>query len=133
MSAKGRNLGLIDDNYKIESFIQTDAALNPGNSGGALVNTKGLLVGITSAIISPSGAYAGNSFAIPVNIVKKVVEDLRQYGEVQRAFIGVGINEVTPELIDKENLKLDAVKGVYLSKINDGGAASDAGLKERRM
>ena len=102
-----------------------------GNSGGALVNTKGQLVGITSAIISPSGAYAGNSFAIPVNIVKKVVEDLKQYGEVQRAFIGVGINDVTPELIDKENLKLDAVKGVYLSKINDGGAASDAGLKEK--
>jgi serine protease Do len=131
VSAKGRNLNLIDDNYKIESFIQTDAALNPGNSGGALVNTKGQLVGITSAIISPSGAYAGNSFAIPVNIVKKVVEDLKQYGEVQRAFIGIGINDVTPELIDKENLKLDAVKGVYLSKINDGGAASDAGLKEK--
>ena len=76
VSAKGRNLGILDSDYKIESFIQTDAALNMGNSGGALVDTKGLLVGITSAILSPSGAYAGNSFAIPVNIVKKVVEDL---------------------------------------------------------
>ena len=131
VSAKGRNLNIIDDNYKIESFIQTDAALNPGNSGGALVNTRGQLVGITSAIISPSGQYAGYSFAIPVNIVKKVVEDLKQYGEVQRAFIGVGIEDVTPDLIDKENLKLDAVKGVYLNRINDGGAASDAGLKTK--
>jgi len=132
ISAKGRNLSFPgDDRYKIESFIQTDAALNMGNSGGALVNTKGLLVGITSAIISPNGAYAGNSFAIPVNIVKKVVEDIRQYGEVQRAFMGVSIGEVTPDLIDKENLKLNSVKGVYLSNINDGGAAKDAGLKEK--
>lgn len=129
VSAKGRNLGLIDDNYKIESFIQTDAALNPGNSGGALVNTKGLLVGITSAIITPSGTFAGYSFAIPVTIVRKVVEDLKQYGEVQRAFIGVKISDVTPELIDKENLKLDAVKGVYLSEVTEGGAALEAGLK----
>jgi Do/DeqQ family serine protease len=132
VSAKGRNLGLIDNNYKIESFIQTDAALNPGNSGGALVNTKGLLVGITSAIITPSQAFAGYSFAIPVNIVRKVVEDLKQYGEVQRAFIGISNPaDVNSELIDKENLKLDAVKGVYLSKVNEGGAAADAGLKEK--
>jgi Do/DeqQ family serine protease len=132
VSAKGRNLDMLSDKqFKIESYIQTDAALNMGNSGGALVNTRGLLVGITSAIVSPSGAYAGNSFAVPVNIVKKVVEDLKQYGEVQRAFIGVSIGEVTPDLIDKENLKLDAIKGVYLSKVNDGGAASDAGLKEK--
>ena len=131
VSAKGRNLGIINEDYKIESFIQTDAALNMGNSGGALVNTRGLLVGITSAIISRSGDYAGNSFAIPINIVKKVVNDLKQYGEVQRAFIGVKISDVTPDLIDKENLKLDAVKGIYLSTVNDGGAASDAGLKEK--
>lgn len=132
VSAKGRNLDMLSDKqFKIESYIQTDAALNMGNSGGALVNTRGLLVGITSAIVSSSGAYAGNSFAVPVNIVKKVVEDLKQYGEVQRAFIGVSIGDVTPDLIDKENLKLDAIKGVYLSKVNDGGAASDAGLKEK--
>jgi serine protease Do len=132
ISAKGRNLNFPDDDrYKIGSYIQTDAALNMGNSGGALVNTKGLLVGITSAIFSPTGAYSGNSFAIPVNIVKKVVEDLKQYGEVQRAFIGVNIQDVTPDLIDKENLKLNAVKGIYLSNVNDGGAARDAGLKEK--
>jgi Do/DeqQ family serine protease len=130
VSARGRNLGIIDDNYKIESFIQTDAALNPGNSGGALVNTKGLLVGITSAIITPSGAFAGYSFAIPVNIVRKVVEDLKQYGEVQRAFIGVTkIEDVTSDLIEKESLKLDEVKGVYLGGINEGSSAADAGLK----
>jgi serine protease Do len=131
VSAKGRNLDLLDGSYKIESFIQTDAALNMGNSGGALVNTRGLLVGITSAIMSPNGLYAGNSFAIPVNIVKKVVDDLRQYGEVQRAVIGVNIEDVTSDLIDKENLKLDNVKGIFLNGIVAGGSAEDAGLKEK--
>jgi serine protease Do len=128
VSAKGRDLGILDDNYKIESFIQTDAALNVGNSGGALVNTSGLLVGITSAILSPSGAYAGNSFAIPVNIVRKVVEDLKQYGEVQRAIIGVNIQEVTPEIAKKEDLQ--EIKGAYISGIVAKGAAEQAGLKE---
>jgi len=129
VSAKGRNLGILDDNYRIESFIQTDAALNVGNSGGALVNTSGLLVGITTAIISPSGAYAGNSFAIPVNIVKKVVEDLRLYGAVQRAVIGVGINEVTAEIAEKEKLK--EVKGAIITQVYENGAADEAGLKEK--
>ncbi len=132
ISARGRNLNSPDDDrYKIESYIQTDAALNVGNSGGALVNTKGLLVGITSAIYSQTGEYSGNSFAIPVNIVKKVVEDLKQYGEVQRAFMGVTIGDVSPDLIEKENLKLNAVKGIYLSGVNDGGSAKEAGLKEK--
>jgi Do/DeqQ family serine protease len=134
VSAKGRNLtipGEENNQYKIESFIQTDAAVNMGNSGGALVNTKGQLVGITSAIISSNNGFVGNSFAIPVNIVKKIVEDLRQFGEVQRAFMGVGIADVTPELIDKENLKLNEVKGIFLTSVNDGGGASDAGLKEK--
>jgi Do/DeqQ family serine protease len=128
VSAKGRNLGLIEGDYRIESFIQTDAALNMGNSGGALVNTKGLLVGITSAIISPSGAYAGNSFAIPVSIVKKVVDDLKEYGEVQRAIIGVNIRDVEPE--DAEKQKLTDVRGVLITRIIEGGSAIDAGLKE---
>jgi serine protease Do len=129
VSAKGRNLDILDGSYKIESFIQTDAAVNMGNSGGALVNTNGLLVGITSAILSPSGAYAGNSFAIPVNIVKKIVDDLKQFGEVQRAFIGVSkITDITPDLIEKENLKLDEVRGVYLGEITKGSSADDAGL-----
>ncbi len=125
---KARSLGILDSDYKIESFIQTDAALNVGNSGGALVNTKGLLVGITSAIVSPSGAYAGNSFAIPVNIVKKVVGDLKQYGEVQRAIIGVNIKEVTQEDADKN--KINDVKGAVISNIVQGGSADAAGLKE---
>jgi serine protease Do len=112
VSAKGRNLQLINSDYSIESYIQTDAALNPGNSGGALVNTKGLLVGITSAIYSPSGAYAGNSFAIPVTIVKKVVDDIRQYGTVQRAIMGIKMNEVAPEDAEKQNLT--EVKGAII-------------------
>jgi Do/DeqQ family serine protease len=128
VSAKGRSLGILDTDLRIESFIQTDAALNMGNSGGALVNTKGLLVGITSAIVSPSGAYAGNSFAIPVTIVKKVVEDLKQFGEVQRAIIGVNITVVTQE--DAEKLKLTEVKGARITNIVPDGSAEAAGLKE---
>ena len=128
VSAKGRSLGILDADLRIESFIQTDAALNMGNSGGALVNTKGLLVGITSAIVSPSGAYAGNSFAIPVTIVKKVVEDLKQFGEVQRAIIGVNIIEVTQE--DAEKYKLSEVKGARITNVIADGSAEAAGLKE---
>ena len=128
VSAKGRNLGLLEGDYRIESFIQTDAALNMGNSGGALVNTKGLLVGITSAILSPSGAYAGNSFAIPVSIVKKVVDDLKEFGEVQRAIIGVNIRDINSDDADKQNL--GAVKGVLITGIVPDGAAEAAGLKE---
>jgi Do/DeqQ family serine protease len=128
VSAKGRSLGLNSGDYRIESFIQTDAALNMGNSGVALVNTKGLLVGITSAIISPSGAYAGNSFAIPVTIVKKVVEDLKEFGQVQRALIGVNIKDVDSEAADEQNLK--EVKGVLITRVIENGSAEEAGLKE---
>ena len=129
VSAKGRSLGINEGTYKIESFIQTDAALNPGNSGGALVNTQGQLVGITSAIYSTSGSYSGNSFAIPVTIVKKVVDDLKQYGEVQRAIIGVNIKDLDPDLAGKLNLK--EIKGAYVDGIIQGGSAEDAGLKEK--
>jgi serine protease Do len=128
VSAKGRNLNINEGDYRIESFIQTDAALNMGNSGGALVNTKGLLVGITSAILSPSGAYAGASFAIPASIVKKVADDLKQYGEVQRALLGVQISPVTPEEAEKQ--KLSEVKGALISEITPGGGAEDANLKK---
>lgn len=128
VSAKGRSLGLLNDRYRIESFIQTDAALNQGNSGGALVNISGELVGITTAIISPSGAYAGNSFAIPVNIVKKVVEDLREFGEVQRAIMGVNITDVTSEIAEEENIS--EVRGVYISDVVAGGAAEEAGIRQ---
>jgi len=127
VSAKGRSLGIIEGDYKIESFIQTDAALNMGNSGGALVNTRGLLVGITSAILSPSGAYAGNSFAIPVTIVKKVIADLKEFGEVQRAIIGVNIRDVSSEDVDKQGLS--EVKGVLVTNIVEGGSAEDADMK----
>lgn len=128
VSAKGRSLGLLQDQYRIESFIQTDAALNRGNSGGALVNTRGELVGITSAILSPSGAYAGNSFAIPISIVGKVIEDLKEFGEVQRAIIGVNIKDITAD--DIKELKLDATQGVLIVAITENGAAEEAGIKE---
>lgn len=128
VSAKGRNLQLINSEYSIESYIQTDAALNPGNSGGALVNTRGQLVGITSAIYSPSGSYAGNSFAIPVTIVKKVIDDIRQFGTVQRAIMGIKMDEVTPEDAEKQDIK--EVKGAIIKEVTDGGAAEAANLKE---
>jgi len=128
VSAKGRNLGLNIDDYRIESFIQTDAALNMGNSGGALVNTKGLLIGITSAIISPSGAYSGNSFAIPVSIVKKVVDDLKEFGEVQRALIGINIIDVNSEIAKEQNLS--EIRGILVTNIVPNGSAEEAGMKE---
>ena len=100
-----------------------------GNSGGALVNTKGELVGITSAIVSPTGTYSGNSFAIPINIVKKTVSDLKQYGRAQRAVMGISIQEVTSDLAQKE--KLDNVSGVYVASVVSGGAADEAGIKAK--
>jgi serine protease Do len=128
ISAKGRNLNILPDRYRVESFIQTDAALNRGNSGGALVNLKGELVGINSAIISPTGGYAGNSFAIPVNIVKKIVDDLKEYGAVQRAILGVEITDVTAELAKEYDL--DKIEGVYIAGISEGGAAGVSGIKK---
>lgn len=127
VSAKGKNLGIIQDNYRIESFIQTDAAVNRGNSGGALVDTKGQLVGINTAILSPSGGYAGISFAIPVSIVQKVVSDLIEFGAVQRAFLGVTILDVTSDLVKEK--KLDKIEGVYVSDVKEGGAAKIAGIE----
>ena len=128
VSAKGRNLNLNEGAYRIESFIQTDAALNMGNSGGALVTTKGMLVGITSAIMSTTGAYAGNSFAIPVSIVKKVVDDLKEFGEVQRALIGVEIHDIDSDIAKKQNL--DDLKGILITGIVPNGSAEEAKLKE---
>ncbi|MFW5872466.1 MAG: Do family serine endopeptidase [bacterium] len=127
VSAKGRNLGILDDSYRIESFIQTDAALNRGNSGGALVNLKGELVGVNTAIISPSGVYSGNSFAVPVNIVRKVVKDIVEYGEVQRALLGVRIMDVTDEMAKEKGL--EKIFGVYVSGLSENGAAINAGIK----
>ncbi len=132
VSAKGRNLNLLRNggaNYSIESFIQTDAAVNPGNSGGALVSSEGKLVGINTAIASETGQYAGYAFAIPSNLMKKVMNDLLKYGEVQRGVLGVEIRDVDGELADKEGLK--EVRGVYVAKIRENSAAQDAGLKEK--
>lgn len=127
VSAKGRNLRILPGQYRIESYIQTDAALNRGNSGGALVNTRGELVGINSAIISPTGGYAGNSFAIPVTIVKKFVEDIKEFGEVQRAVLGVIIQDVTDKLTKEHNLK--KIEGVFINGLRENGAAIEAGIK----
>lgn len=126
VSAKGRNINILEGAYKIESFIQTDAAVNPGNSGGALVNTKGQLIGINTAIITQSGRYEGYSFAVPANLVRKVVEDLKEFGMVQRGFLGVVIRDVNEEIA--QDLKLDNIAGVYVSEVNEGSAAAESGL-----
>lgn len=128
VSSLGRNLRINEDQYSIESFIQTDAAVNPGNSGGALVNQQGNLVGINTAIASRTGSYAGYSFAVPVTIVKKVVNDLKEYGEVQRALLGVNISDVNAERA--KELKLEKVEGVYIGGVPENGAAKQAGIKE---
>jgi len=128
VSAKGRNINILDRESGIESFIQTDAAINPGNSGGALVNTSGKLIGINTAIITKSGRYEGYSFAIPSNIVQKVINDLKEYGAVQRGWLGVDILTVNDELAKR--YKLPQVKGVLINRVNPNSAAFDAGLVE---
>jgi len=154
VSAKARNLGIIDSeknqnqyqnnpffqqqqqqqpsktakSLSIESFIQTDAAVNPGNSGGALVNLKGDLIGINTAIVSPTGTFAGYSFAIPVNIVAKVVNDIRKFGQVQRAMLGVTIKDINTETAKK--LKIDVQEGVYVDAVSDLSGAMEAGIKQ---
>ncbi len=128
VSAKARNISILKQQYAIESFIQTDAAVNPGNSGGALINTKGELVGINAAIASPTGSYTGYSFAIPVSIVKKVVADLIEFGSVQRAYLGANITDID-EKIATDN-KIDDRNGVYVNSVTDDGAAQKAGIKE---
>ncbi|MCK4880056.1 MAG: Do family serine endopeptidase [Bacteroidales bacterium] len=130
VSAKARNLHFHrTQEFSIESFIQTDAAVNPGNSGGALINTRGELVGINTAIASLNGAFVGYSFAIPVTIVEKVVKDLIEYGEVQRAILGVEIADVTAELAQEE--RIDEIEGVYVVRVRDDGAARQAGIREK--
>jgi len=128
VSAKSRDIGINPDQMRIESFIQTDAAVNPGNSGGALVNTRGELVGINTAIASQTGSYSGYSFAIPANIVQKVVSDLKEFGDVQRALLNVRIGTVDAETAKKYNL--DKIEGVFIGEVQPGGAAEQAGLKD---
>ncbi|MES2799714.1 MAG: Do family serine endopeptidase [Bacteroidota bacterium] len=131
VSAKARNINLLNDRASssavpIESFIQTDAAVNPGNSGGALVNTRGELVGINTAIASQTGSYSGYSFAVPVNLVQKVMGDLIDYGVVQRGYLGVQISDITQDLKEKEGLA--DLKGVFVASVIEDGSAAAAGL-----
>lgn len=131
VSAKGRDINILgngkDGSSAVESFIQTDAAVNPGNSGGALVNATGQLIGINAAIKSNTGSYTGYSFAIPVNIASKVVEDLLEYGAVQRGYLGVSIQNVDQKLAEAQSLKL--INGIYVADAIDRGAAKEAGIK----
>jgi len=150
ISAKGRNIGIIGSqdnqdesnpfgrtrnqqttpklNKAIESFIQTDAAINPGNSGGALVNTKGELIGINAAIASHTGSYEGYGFAIPVNLAKKVLNDIKKYGTVKRGFIGVSFTELNPDVAQK--LNINNTTGLYVNDLVEGGGAQAAGVQK---
>ena len=132
VSAKARQLGAIPNDFRIESFIQTDAAVNPGNSGGALVNTHGELVGINTLIKSQTGSYVGYSFAIPESIVRKVVVDLKEYGIVQRALLGIRYGIVDQDFIDNmgEETGIKELGGAYVSSVVEGGSASEAGIRK---
>ena len=125
ISAKARGLG---GKMSLESFLQTDAAVNPGNSGGALVNAQGELIGINTAIQSPTGSYSGYSFAVPVNVARKVVSDLKEFGKVQRAVLGIRMQELTPE--SAKQMKLKESSGIYVGSVISGGAAAKAGVRE---
>ncbi|MBN2637740.1 MAG: trypsin-like peptidase domain-containing protein [Bacteroidales bacterium] len=127
VSAKARNINIPGGQSGIESFIQTDAAVNPGNSGGALVNTDGQLVGINTAIASKTGAYEGYSFAIPSNFVKKVVNDLKKYGHIQRAYMGILIRDINEQLAKEKDI--NNLEGVYVAEVIDNGGAGEAGMK----
>lgn len=127
VSAKGRNIGILREQYGIESFIQTDAAVNPGNSGGALVNLKGELIGINTAIASQTGAFSGYSFAVPVSLVQKVVEDLIEHGVVQRAVLGIEIVNVNDPRLEDE---VEELNGVYVFVVKENSAAEEAGLEK---
>lgn len=128
VSAKARNINIMRDQYAIESFIQTDAAINPGNSGGALVNLNGGLVGINTAIASPTGAYSGYGFAVPSNIVGKIVEDIMEYGVVQRGYLGVIIRNIDGNFAREKGL--DVTEGVYIDSVLENSAAEKAGIRE---
>ncbi len=127
VSAKGRDLHIVKDKAPIESFIQTDAVVNPGNSGGALVNLNGDLIGINTAIASPTGVFAGYAFAIPSNLVQKIVEDLKHYGVAQRGYLGVVIHPLDPQFAKEKNI--NTINGVYVDSLQTGSAAAAAGVK----
>jgi Do/DeqQ family serine protease len=129
VSAKARNINILREHGAIESFIQTDAAVNPGNSGGALVTLEGKLIGINTAIATPTGVYAGYAFAIPVDIVKKVTNDLMNYGAVQRAVLGISIRDLNSVLAKEINI--DRANGVYVDALIDNGSAKEAGIRAK--
>ncbi len=129
VSAKGRNINILraKSRLSIESFIQTDAAVNPGNSGGALIDLEGNLIGINTAIATNTGSYAGYSFAVPVTLVRKVMADLQEFGEVRRALMGVSIQDLDAELANK--MSIEKIEGVYISGIASSGGAAEAGIE----
>ena len=128
ISAKGRNINILHNPNAIESFIQTDAVINPGNSGGALVNLNGELVGLNTAIKSHTGSYTGYGFSIPSNLVESVVKDLKEFGYVKRAFLGVQVQNITTFI--SQTYDLDSNRGVLITKVVDGGAALKSGIKD---
>lgn len=132
VSAKARQLDVIPSEFRLESFIQTDAAVNPGNSGGALVNTRGELVGINTVIKSSTGSYIGYSFAVPETIVRKVVGDLKEYGVVQRALLGISFRYIDQDFVEQmgKETGIKSTGGVYVASVQEGGAASEAGLRK---
>src|SRR5690606_17395204 len=133
ISAKARNIGILRDennNLQVESFIQTDAVVNRGNSGGALVNLAGELIGINTAIASTTGTFSGYSFAVPSSIVKKVMDDLLEFGTVQRGLLGIQIQDVSPELEEFLEKEIKAIRGVYVASVGEGSGGEEAGLKE---
>lgn len=133
ISAKARNIGIlrgVENNLQIESFLQTDAVVNPGNSGGALVNLAGELIGINTAIASTTGTFAGYSFAVPSTLVKKVMDDLMNFGTVQRGLLGVNIQNVSPELGEFLKKDFPVEQGVYVGGVNENSGGKEAGLKE---
>jgi len=126
VSAKARDINIMNNNKRIESFIQTDAAVNPGNSGGALVNIRGDLIGINTAISSQTGSYIGYSFAVPSNIAKKVIEDILEFGNVQRAYLGINYEELNSEKASE--FGVESTEGVLITRVLDQGAAKESGL-----
>jgi len=126
VSAKARDINIMNNNKRIESFIQTDAAVNPGNSGGALVNIRGDLIGINTAISSQTGSYIGYSFAVPSNIAKKVIEDILEFGNVQRAYLGINYEELNS--VKAAEFGVGSTEGVLITRVLDQGAAKEAGL-----
>lgn len=131
VSAKARSIGSATHSRQmgIDAFIQTDAAVNPGNSGGALVNTRGELVGINTAIYSQTGNYTGYSFAIPTSIVQKVITDIMKYGTVQRAVLGITFIELTPELKEQKDIEAPVNEGIYVNSVEDMSSAKEAGIE----